>query len=369
MSDSEDSTVTSTISRLPVTSALRSQSTAPSSPILIPFCSGACLPELLTSSVRYSRLRTQPMPAAELTPTISHQEEVEHLAPADPAAVAYSADQDPYLAYRVTARMSIRPQAPAPYPPPPLLIITTTNGPYYVKGSLGSRAARIRQRDALPSPVHETEIPEICLPLRKRLCRTTPGPGYEAGLYGFADMLDAAPRCQMSRELGYGITDTWDDLVGAIQEIAPTTLEGVNQRVTEDRPFHKRTALLMEEEARVSRAAWAQSMDACDQCPTFRPLIDEGVTAVLAARATTRNGDDSHTSGTGVRRTNMGTRCSRSALSRLHEIVNSLFFRGTEEWMFPEETDKIERYVGGMPDLIYSSVIGIESRKTFAGGY
>ncbi|GKD87727.1 hypothetical protein Tco_1358881, partial [Tanacetum coccineum] len=27
-----------------------------------------------------------------------------------------------------------------------------------------------------------------------------------------------------------GIRDTWDDLVGAIQEIAPTTLEGVNQR-------------------------------------------------------------------------------------------------------------------------------------------
>ncbi|GKG22133.1 hypothetical protein Tco_0384728, partial [Tanacetum coccineum] len=29
-------------------------------------------------------------------------EEEEHLAPVDPAAVAYSADQDPYLAYRVT---------------------------------------------------------------------------------------------------------------------------------------------------------------------------------------------------------------------------------------------------------------------------
>ncbi|GKF51817.1 hypothetical protein Tco_0148284 [Tanacetum coccineum] len=113
-------------------------------------------------------------------------------------------------------------------------------------------------------------------------------------------MLDTAPGRQTSKELGYGITDTWDDLVGAIQEIAPTTLEGVNQRVTElvttvdqedkiiysqlddarhdrallrarvnmlyrDRPFHKRTALLMEEEARVSRAAWAQSMDACNQ--------------------------------------------------------------------------------------------------------
>ncbi|GKA81434.1 hypothetical protein Tco_0788126, partial [Tanacetum coccineum] len=42
-------------------------------------------------------------------------EEEEHLAPADPAAVAYSADQDPYLAYRVMTRMSIRPQASAPF--------------------------------------------------------------------------------------------------------------------------------------------------------------------------------------------------------------------------------------------------------------
>ncbi|GJY78160.1 hypothetical protein Tco_0483961 [Tanacetum coccineum] len=31
----------------------------------------------------------------------------------------------------------------------------------------------------------------------------------------------------------YDITDTWDDLVGAIDEIAPTTVEGVNQRVTD----------------------------------------------------------------------------------------------------------------------------------------
>ncbi|GJZ82215.1 hypothetical protein Tco_0647388 [Tanacetum coccineum] len=28
-------------------------------------------------------------------------------------------------------------------------------------------------------------------------------------------------------------TDTWDDLVGAIDEIAPTTVEEVNQRVTD----------------------------------------------------------------------------------------------------------------------------------------
>ncbi|GJU17526.1 hypothetical protein Tco_1145492 [Tanacetum coccineum] len=152
------------------------------------------------------------------------------------------------------------PSPPLPIPSPP------PNSPTYVEGSLGSRAAGIRQRDALPSPVHEMRMHEIC----------------------FTDLV------------GYGITDTWDDLVGAIQEIAPTTLEGVNQRVIElattvdqedeiiysqlddarydrallrarvnmlyrDRPFHRRTALLMDEEARLSRAAWAQSMDACNQ--------------------------------------------------------------------------------------------------------
>ncbi|GKF13473.1 hypothetical protein Tco_0054935, partial [Tanacetum coccineum] len=210
-------------------------------------------------------------------------EEEEHLVFVDPAAVAYSADQDPYLAYRI-------PSLPLPISSPP------PNGPTYVEGSLGSQAAGIRQRDALPSPVHKTEMPEICLPLRKRPCRTTPGPGYEVGESSAA----GTARRQTSKELGYGITDTWDDLVGAIQEIAPTTLEGVNQRVTElattvdqedkiiysqlddarhdrallraqvnflyrDRPFHRRIALLMEEEARLSRATWAQSMDACDQ--------------------------------------------------------------------------------------------------------
>ncbi|GJR29876.1 putative reverse transcriptase domain-containing protein [Tanacetum coccineum] len=586
---------------------------APPSPIYIPLF-GAWFTRVYTES----RLEEDPEEddaggfLEEDPVDILPDKEEEHLAPADPAAVAYSADQDPYLAYRVTARMSIRPQAPAPFlseevaerllalptpppsplspyssplpqiPSPPLPIPSPPpNGPTYVEGSLGSRAAGIRQRDALPSPVHETEMPEICLPLRKRPRRTTPGPGYEVGessaagaarqvgpttaeadLYGFADMLDAAPGRQTSKELGYGITDTWDDLVGAIQEIAPTTLEGVNQRVIElattvdqedeiiysqlddarydrallrarvnmlyrDRPFHRRTALLMDEEARLSRAAWAQSMDACDQthsegislrttvmaqqseitelqaadrrrqavitdllkadyrrqrqlvetlkivkslktqmielqrqqgpakdpaepelpeeanptpplghqCPTSGQER-EGVTAVLAARNTTRNGDDSHTSGTGVRRNERAVRectyqdfmkcqplffrgtegvvdltqwfermetvfrisnctdvtndvcicndvddlkkkmttkyCPRNEIKKIETEMWNLKVKGTDvvaynqrfqelallcDRMFPEETDKIERYVGGMPDLIYSSVV------------
>ncbi|GJX50325.1 hypothetical protein Tco_0277170 [Tanacetum coccineum] len=259
-------------------------------------------------------------------------EEEEHLAPAAPA---------PFLSEEVAERLLALPtpppsplspySSPLPQIPSPPLPIPSPISPTYVEGSLGSRAAGIRQRDALP--VHETEMPEMCLPLRKRPCRTTPGPGYEVGessaagtarqvgpttaradLYGFADMLEAAPGRRMSRELGYGIRDTWDDLVGAIQEIAPTTLEGVNQRVIElsttvdqedeiiyshlddarydrailrarvnmldgDRPFHRHTAIRMDEEARLSRAAWAQSMDACDQTHSEGVLLRTTVMA------------------------------------------------------------------------------------------
>ncbi|GJU36245.1 hypothetical protein Tco_1184599 [Tanacetum coccineum] len=86
------------------------------------------------------------------------------------------------------------------------------------------------------SPTH-IEIPESCLPLRKRVRFASPTPSHEvressaAGaarqdrpaiarddpyfiaredFYGFIDMVDVTPGHPMSRELDYGITDTWD---------------------------------------------------------------------------------------------------------------------------------------------------------------
>ncbi|GJS76788.1 putative reverse transcriptase domain-containing protein [Tanacetum coccineum] len=56
-------------------------------------------------------------------------------------------------------------------------------------------------------------------------------------------------------------------------------------------------------------------------------MIDQGVTAVLAARATTQNGDDSHTSGTGVRRNERAVReCTYQDFMK----CQPLFFKGTE---------------------------------------
>ncbi|GKG59853.1 hypothetical protein Tco_0607481, partial [Tanacetum coccineum] len=54
---------------------------------------------------------------------------------------------------------------------------------------MGSQAAEIRPRDALL--VHETEMPEMCLPLRKSPCRTTPGLGCEVGRVRQLVLLDS----------------------------------------------------------------------------------------------------------------------------------------------------------------------------------
>ncbi|GJR40672.1 reverse transcriptase domain-containing protein [Tanacetum coccineum] len=72
----------------------------------------------------------------------------------------------------------------------------------------------------------------------------------------------------------------------------------------------------------------------------LKALIEQGVADALAARDADRsiNGDDNHNSRMGVRRTK-------------HELA-LLYVR-----MFPEESDKIERYVGGLPDMIHESVV------------
>ncbi|GJX42069.1 putative reverse transcriptase domain-containing protein [Tanacetum coccineum] len=163
----------------------------------------------------------------------------------------------------------------------------------------------------------------------------------------------------------------------------------------------------------------------------LQAMIDQGVTAALAARDANRNGDDSHTSGTGGRRTE---RVARECTYQDFMKCKPLYFKGTEgvveltQWfermetvfphkqllwgkiknmfyhlnasskcskkwvefpslraelwkfkvkgtdvigynqrfqelallcvrMFPEEFDKIERYVSGLPDMIHGNIV------------
>ncbi|GJZ96590.1 reverse transcriptase domain-containing protein [Tanacetum coccineum] len=94
----------------------------------------------------------------------------------------------------------------------------------------------------------------------------------------------------------------------------------------------------------------------------LRTLIAQGVADVLAERdaARSRNGEDSHDSGTGIRRQ------APLALETVgHDVAYAMTWTDMKKKMtnkycprdeikmFPEETDKIEKYVSGLPDMIH----------------
>ncbi|GKE88543.1 hypothetical protein Tco_1566018 [Tanacetum coccineum] len=87
----------------------------------------------------------------------------------------------------------------------------------------------------LPSlyiPTHvdrKDDDPESEQPPRKRSCLFALG----------SSTLDDEERRRGSREVGYGIRDTWVDLAEAIPEIAPMTVGEVNTRVTELAELHE----------------------------------------------------------------------------------------------------------------------------------
>nr|GFC67048.1 hypothetical protein [Tanacetum cinerariifolium] len=153
-----------------------------------------------------------------------------------------------------------------PLPPilsPPSPILAPTPPPSPIR-SLGYRAAMIRLRDEaastshlpppsqLPSASRREDRPEVTLPPRKRLDITF-GPRYEVGEsssaaaraaggfradYGFIATVDREIMRDPEREVGYGITDSWDEIV--------ETLQGAPDK------------------ARMSREAWTRAIDACD---------------------------------------------------------------------------------------------------------
>nr|GFA87415.1 hypothetical protein [Tanacetum cinerariifolium] len=195
---------------------------------------------------------------------VDEEEEEEHPAPADSVVVASTAaDQAPFAketepfetdesaatppphpAYRMTARISI--PAPVPMPawfdleivrllamssplasplshwssPPPRIPFSTT--------SLDT----ITTFTCLPSVSRREDRPEVTLPPQKRLGIAF-GPRYEVGEsssfatarptgglradYGFVATMDREIMRDPEREVGYGITDSWDEIVETLQ--------------------------------------------------------------------------------------------------------------------------------------------------------
>nr|GEX03497.1 hypothetical protein [Tanacetum cinerariifolium] len=208
------------------------------------------------------------------------EEEEEHLDPADSVVVipidelvSPPEETKPTISPPSTdtttigARITIRPQTSISLPPeseverllamPTLLPspLTSLSPP-----SAEERLARRIASAALPSPLlplfSYPPPPVDCRdgilkseqPHHKRLCLSTLGSKYEVGEsstrgrgvdYGFTDTVEAEMRHRGIKEVGYGIRDTWIDPAEAVPEMASTTLENVNTRVTKLAELHE----------------------------------------------------------------------------------------------------------------------------------
>ncbi|GJT91203.1 hypothetical protein Tco_1080048 [Tanacetum coccineum] len=264
-------------------------STPPSSP-LSPWSSP--LPQI--PSPPLPQIPSPPLPVSSPVPVLS---------PSPPASPIRP------LGYRA-AMIRLRAEAAStshslPLPPPIILSHTRPDAP-----SSGTPPLHLLSTD------RREDRPEVTLPPRKRLGIAL-GPRYEIGEsssaaaaarpagglradYGFVATIDREIRRDLERDVGYGITDSWDEIVEAMQGTPVVTdVVELSQRMTEfetkvrrdtnevytrlddeqtgrqllagrlnmlfrDRRAHARTARLMETEARMSREAWGRSMDASD---------------------------------------------------------------------------------------------------------
>nr|GEZ08684.1 hypothetical protein [Tanacetum cinerariifolium] len=227
------------------------------------------------------------------------EEEEEHLAPAD-SVVVIPIDElifppegtEPTIPPPSTdttttgVRITIRPQTSISLQPEvdvERLLAMPISSPSPLTSlsppSAGECLARCMAPAALPSPPLPPSlypppppvdlrdgIPESEQPPRKRLCLSTLGSRYKVGKsstrgqgvdYGFADTVEAEMIHQGIGEVGYGIRDTWIDLAEAVSEMAPTTLEKVNTRVTELAELHEHD----------TQDLYALLEDAQDDCP------------------------------------------------------------------------------------------------------
>ncbi|GKA01321.1 hypothetical protein Tco_0673986 [Tanacetum coccineum] len=150
----------------------------------------------------------------------------------------------------------------------------------------------------LPSTDHRKDRPKVCLPPRKRLCIAL-GPRYEVGEsssapaarptggfradYGFVATLDREIRQDPERDVGYRITNTWDEMLEGMLGAPATDKTGLGRRMTN---------LVTTREARLFHEAWGRSMDVSDtarsEVRALRTTVLAHQTEIAALRAVDR---------------------------------------------------------------------------------
>ncbi|GJW73092.1 hypothetical protein Tco_0132462, partial [Tanacetum coccineum] len=367
------------------------------------------------------------------------------------------ANSVPPPVHRVTVRISIRPQTPVSLPSdtkipsPPLLVssplLVSPPSPASLTYLLGYQAAMIWLRAEAPSTSHSLSLPP---PIILSCTRSDGPPSGTLPILPIPLPTSSPSLLLPSTDHGADRPEDTDEIYVRLDEAQDDRLlmSGRLNTLFRDKCAHAHTALLMEREARLSREAWGQSMDASNlarsEVMTLHTQVVAQQSEIAGLRAADRtrqaqlaetlrlmstlqtqvtalysqlgpasglaqpeipkeagtrdanrntNGDDSHNSGMGVRRTERVAReytyldfmkCQPLNFKGMEGVVELIqWFEKMEtvfsinlkkkmtdkycpraeikkleaELMFPEESNKIERYVGGLPDMIHGSVV------------
>nr|GEU70203.1 reverse transcriptase domain-containing protein [Tanacetum cinerariifolium] len=288
------------------------------------------------------------LPVVDHVPSTSMSAVTEALIVAVVAALPSSSP----LPSLLTLLSSLLPQIPSPallLPSPP-----THTSPTYAEAPLGYKAAMIQWRAAF-------EVGESSSAVAARQT------GYT-----------------LAHRVDYGFIDTVDASIHASESRAMTAIGEVNERVTDldttqrqethklqvhcedaqdDRALLRARVSLLTRERRYFRSmASSYEREAADAQnaakenhrnhhpmtdAAIKALISQGVASALAEYEANRgsgNGDDSHDSGSGRRTERAAPECTYSD------------FLKCQTFNF-KESDEVEKYIGGLPDMIQGSVM------------
>ncbi|GJZ68789.1 hypothetical protein Tco_0632339 [Tanacetum coccineum] len=191
-----------------------------------------------------------------------------------------------------------------------------------------------------PSTSRIADIPEADTPPRKRLLLTTPRPSCEVG-EGSAAAAARQPRPTMAHRVDYSLVDTMETKFRDTERRMMTALEMVNMRKD-----HAAVRAKIEVLRRERIAYEQESMETCQALAR-----SEAHCRTLEARVTVLE--------------------TEGEIKKIETEMWNLKVKGTDvvaysrrfqqlalmcSRMFPEEIDKIEKYIGGLPDMIHGSV-------------
>nr|GEV42625.1 putative reverse transcriptase domain-containing protein [Tanacetum cinerariifolium] len=343
------------------------QKQAPPSPDYVP---GPEYPEYVTSSD--DEIPEESFEEDGETSEEDEDEEEEHLALADSAAlpvidhVPSAEETEPFETEESAATpppprsphtrtlIVVYASAPTPPSPPPSPLSPLSSplpripspplhtSPTYASAPLGYRAAMVQLRAASPLPVPSLSLPVPSPPLLPFVDRKS----------NIIEMDSRFEKCYVS--------------LLSLPENKSTVLEALI------RAYEARTTVLEDQTRALQRDVIKMPLKKTTTIMTdaaIKQLIAQGVVDTLAeheANINNINGDDSHDSGSGERRIMPTT---RDALTWWNSHVKIIGHDAAYEmpWktlkkmmtskMFLEESDEVERYVGGLSDMIQGSMM------------